>query len=148
MIKKCLIRFFLVSEEPDVSITGNKNVIYGDSAVFEAKVTSADPSCWSLIWQKIREPVTECIDINRDKYSGSTNRKLVITSVSREDEWRYQAVLSRNTNGNKQKILSNEIFLQALGGIFYFRVRNYLCNKIIILMILKQEDLFCRTTKF
>lgn len=98
--------------------------------------------------KKIREPVTERFDINRDKYSGSTNRKLVITSVSREDEWRYQAVLSRNTNGNKQKILSNEIFLQALRGIFYLRVKNYLCNKITILMNLKQEDLLRRTTKF
>lgn len=113
------------SEEPEISIKGNKDALYGDTAIFEAEVTSADPSCWSLIWQKTREPVTERIDINREKYKGSTDRRLVITALSKEDEWKYQAVLSRNMNGRKQKILSNEILLQALGGIFYFRVRNY-----------------------
>lgn len=90
----------------------------GESAVLEAEVTDADSSCWSLTWQKTKEHVTESININKDKYLGSTYRKLVITSVDKEDEWKYQAVL--NLNGNKQKILSNEILLQALGGIFFF----------------------------
>lgn len=94
----------------------------GENAVFVAEETNANPSCWSLTWQKTIEHVTESIDINKNKYLGSTDRRLVITAVAKEDEWRYQAVLSRNMNGNKQKILSNEILLQALGGIFYLRV--------------------------
>lgn len=114
-----------VLEEPVVSIAGNENAMCGENAVFVAEVTNAKPYCWSLTWQKTIENVTEIINITKDKYFGSTDRRLVITAVSKEDEWRYQAVLSRNMNGNKQKILSNEIFLQVLGGIFYFKVRNY-----------------------
>lgn len=50
MIKKCFICFFLVLEELDVLIIGNKNVIYGDFVVFEVKVISVDLFCWLFIW--------------------------------------------------------------------------------------------------
>lgn len=102
-------------EEPAVSIAGNENVMCGENAIFEAEVTYSTPSFWTHIWQKTRDHVTENIDINKKKFSGSTDRRLVITSVSKEDEWIYQAVLSRETNGNKQKIISNGILLHVLG---------------------------------
>lgn len=104
----------------EVSISGTETVLCGDTAIFKAEVTNEDPSSWSLTWQKTRKHFTKSINISKEKYSGSTDRKLVITSVSKKNEWRYQAVLSRNSNGNKQKILSNEILLQALGGISVF----------------------------
>lgn len=111
-------------EEPVVSIAGNENAMCGENAVFKAEVTNVDPSFWSLTWQKTREHVTESININKEKYLGSTDRRLVITSVSKEDEWKYQAVLSRNTNGYNQKTLSNEILLQTLGVQPNFNVWN------------------------
>lgn len=55
-------------EEAAVSIAGNEHVMCGESAVFEAEVTDADSSCWSLTWQKTKEHVTESININKDKY--------------------------------------------------------------------------------
>lgn len=94
-------------------------MLCGDLAVFEANVT---PSCWPLTWQKSRGHVTERIDLSKTKYKGSTDRKLVITSVSKEDEWRYQAVLSQNSNGTEQT-LSNEIVLQTWGGTLYCYVK-------------------------
>lgn len=94
-------------------------MLCGDIAVFEANGT---PSCWSLTWQKSRGHVTERIDLSKEKYKGSTDRKLVITSVSKDDEWRYQAVLSQNSNGNEQT-LSNEILLQTWGGTLYCYVK-------------------------
>lgn len=111
----------------------------GENAVFKAEVTNVDPSFWSLTWQKTREHVTESININKEKYRGSTDRKLVITSVSKEDEWKYQAVLSRNTNGYNQKIPSNEILLQTLGGMFFYRLKNqcYLPIRVTIETIFK-----------
>lgn len=117
-----------VLDEPVVSIVGNEKALCGDTVVFEAEVTNADPSCWSLTWEKTREHITESIDINKENYKGSTDRRLVITSVSKEDEWRYQAVLSRNTEGRNQTILSNKILLLTFGGISYFTVNLKLQN--------------------
>lgn len=50
-----------------------------------------------------------------EKYSGSTKRKLVIKSVSKEDEGEYQAVLSLESNGPEYKS-RNIIRLHAIGG--------------------------------
>lgn len=118
-----------VSDEPTVSITGNENAIWGENVAFKAIVTNTDSSCWSLTWQKTRENVTETININRDKYLGSNDRKLVITSVSQEDMWIYQAVLSRNGSEKKQKIFSNDILLKILGGTFFTRLKNQIFKK-------------------
>lgn len=109
-----------IAEKPEVVISGNDKVLCGEIAVFEANVVYADPVCWSLTWQRARGHVTERIDISTEKFKMSTDRKLVITPVSKDDEWKYQAVLSKNTNGNKQWTLSNEILLQALGGTLLF----------------------------
>lgn len=107
-----------VSETPEISLTGNERVLCGETAVFEASIEYADPSSWLLTWQKETGQATERIDICKEKYKDSIDSKLVITPVSKEDEGRYCAVLSRKTNGNEQKILSNKLSLQALGGIF------------------------------
>lgn len=74
-----------------------------------------ESSCWSITWQKRRGDVIKCIDTNMEKYSGSTKRKLVIKSVSKEDEGEYQAVLSLESNGPEYKS-RNIIRLHAIGG--------------------------------
>lgn len=48
--------------------------------------------CWLFIWQKLRGYVIECIDLSKEKYKGSIDRKLVIMFVFKDDEWRYQVV--------------------------------------------------------
>lgn len=79
-----------------------------------------EASHWSISWQRVRGSVTYQIDISDEKYSDSTRTKLVIHSVSKDDEGDYQAVLASESNGNKRKIESNAIFLHIMGGILYY----------------------------
>lgn len=76
-----------------------------------------EASHWSIRWQRVRGSVTYQIDISDEKYRDSTRTQLVIHSVSKDDEGEYQAVLARESNGNKRKIESNAIFLDVMGGI-------------------------------
>lgn len=57
------------------------------------------------------------IDIEDEKYRGSDDTQLIIHNVCKEDEGRYQAVISRNQD---VKIFSNELFLHPIGGIQSF----------------------------
>lgn len=57
--------------------------------VFEVEVINVDLFCWLFIWEKIREYIIESIDINKENYKGSIDRRLVIMLVFKEDEWRY-----------------------------------------------------------
>lgn len=66
-----------------------------------------------------KKNVINQIDINEEKYRGSTRTKLVIISVCKDDEGEYQAVLARESNGNKRKVESNSVYLSVEGGIFY-----------------------------
>jgi hypothetical protein len=82
-------------------------------ACFEVDVESSSTTKpWTVTWQRVRGKVTEEIDISGEKYKTSNDKQLVIQKVSKEDEWGYQAVLSR---GNL-KHTSNSIFLTAAGG--------------------------------
>lgn len=114
-----------VLDEPVVTIKGNDNALCGDTVTFEAEVTNADPSCWSLTWEKTREHVTESIDINKENYKGSTARKLIITSVSKEDEWIYQAVLSRKEITKRYSAIK---FYYLLSEVFPTLELNYYYN--------------------
>lgn len=90
-------------------------VICGDTALFEADVKTADLSHWSIIWQRLKGDTINCIDTNKKEYRGSTNRILVINSVCKDDEGKYQVVLSRESNGPVYKS-KNSIRLRVLGG--------------------------------
>lgn len=57
------------------------------------------------------------IDIEDEKYRGSDDTQLIIHNVCKEDEGRYQAVISRNQD---VKIFSNELYLHPTGGIQSF----------------------------
>lgn len=114
------------TDEPDILITGEDRVVCGDSARFDAKVRRAQLSEWSITWQKKTDDITRKINTSDKKYKGSSRRVLVIQSVCKDDEAEYQAILS---NGSKLNIISNTIYLQALGGIFYLGKSH--CNLII-----------------
>lgn len=115
-LKVCCI---FVTDEPTISIKGTDRVVWGETTCFEANLKQKEihASHWSISWQRVRGSVTYQIDISNEKYGDSTRTKLVIHSVCKDDEGEYQAVLARESNGNKRKIESNAIFLHVLGGI-------------------------------
>lgn len=124
-LKKCevLLKAFLKlqtdeRDKPEVIIEGNDEVICGDPARFVA-VLKPDSSCWSIIWQKRRGKVTKTIDTSTKKYSGSTNRKLVIKSVCKKDEGEYQVLLAHKSNGDRYLECGNTICLHVFGEVPY-----------------------------
>lgn len=116
---------FCFIEEPNISIQGQDKVLCGDAAIFNTVVSPEHANGWSVTWQKL-EGLT-CIHINTrtEKYTGSTDQKLVMRSVCKEDEGEYRAILSRFTNRKETIVPSNSIFLQAIGGILFtfFRIK-------------------------
>lgn len=124
------IPFFLFyanffAENTEILITGAEEVTCGETARFEADVKEAEPSSWSVTWQKVHgRKMTEEIDTGSEKYKGSSNRRLVINTVGKEDEGEYQAVLSRELN---RRIFSNLIYLHPVGGTFL----NYIKQRIL-----------------
>lgn len=114
-----MLNIFLIG--PGIWIKGKDEVICGDTAEFEAEVKQAENSCLPIKWQRRRGKLIEIIDPTLEKYSGSTNTKLVIPSVCKEDAWEYQASLS--PNGNKYTVYSNTIRLNVFGGMLLVKVR-------------------------
>nr|XP_034332290.1 uncharacterized protein LOC105331445 isoform X1 [Crassostrea gigas] len=108
----------------EISIKGADRVVWGEKTCFEADLKQKEihVSHWSISWQRVRGSVTNQIDISNEKYSDSTRTKLVIHSVCKDDEGEYQAVLARESNGNKRKIESNAIFLHVMGERPVFEV--------------------------
>ncbi|XP_065927180.1 uncharacterized protein [Magallana gigas] len=104
-----------INYEPEISIKGSNIVVWGEKTCFEADLKQKEASHWSISWQRVRGSVTNQIDISKEKYRGSTRTQLVIHSVCKDDEGEYQAVLARESNGNKRKIESNAIFLHVVG---------------------------------
>lgn len=127
----CLkVCFIFVTDEPEISITGAERVEGGEKTCFKADLKNKEKhvSHWSISWQRVRGSVINQIDISKEKYSDSTRTKLVIHSVSKDDEGEYQAVLARESNGNKRKIESNAIFLHVFGGIVNYHEYSYKKN--------------------
>lgn len=118
--------FFL--DEPEITIRGLNEIVCGGKAEFEADVKKVETSCWSITWQKRNGDVIKCIntDLDKEKYGGSTKRKLVIPSVCKEDEGVYQAILSFESNGPEYKS-RNTILLHAIGGKLVNIVRHQTC---------------------
>lgn len=97
-------------------IEGDDEVTFGNIARFEAVVKNVDSNQSTIKWQKRRGNFIEIIDKSRGKYSGSTNKKLVIQNVCKEDEGEYYAYLQRDINGNDYTRSRNSIQLNVLGG--------------------------------
>lgn len=91
----------------------------GCTANFKADVKKIDLSLWSIKWHKLSGTSTESIDISKERYRGSTNTTLVIQSVCKEDEGKYQAVISQESKGIEKRMRSNIICLHVVGGIIY-----------------------------
>lgn len=68
-------------------------------------------------WDRVEGLVRTQIDVEDEKYRGSDDRLLIIHNVCKEDEGRYQAVISRNQD---VKIFSNKVYLHPTGGIQSF----------------------------
>lgn len=130
---------WLFSDQPDISISGENEKNYGDTALFEANVEKVKSPSWSITWQKHRGNVIERIDTSTEKYRGSTKRRLVIKSVCKEDEGEYQAVLSFESNGPDYKS-KNTIRLYVFGG--KHQVATFLKNTYISLESINNEHLF------
>lgn len=75
-----------------------------------------ETACRSIKWQKRNGKDFEDINTRDEKYSGSTNKILVIQSVCKEDEGDYRAVLSLESNENDYEQSRNTIRLTVLGG--------------------------------
>lgn len=120
-----------LSDEPVISIDGAEEAICGSTIRFNVNVIPAKTSEWSVKWQKNRTGSTELIDITSRKYSGSHNRQLVINSVEKEDEGKYKAFLSRESNGKIYKIFSNCIYLLPRKGALFCCIKlRMLASKI------------------
>lgn len=101
-------------------ITGTDKVTCGETAHFESEIKiseTAELCKYSFTWCK--GITLEVIETTCKKYKGSSDRQLVIKEVCKEDEGDYLAVLSRESNGNTFKILSNIIHLLPEGGTVY-----------------------------
>lgn len=98
---------------------------------------NVESSCWSITWQKRRGDIIKRIDTDIGRYSGSTKKTLVIKDVCKEDEGKYQAFLSLESNGPDYKS-RNTIRLYAIGGKFPMLLNPYqrtLCLVILIKLI-------------
>lgn len=103
----------------------------GETARFEANVKKANLSCWQITWEieKHTETVKKCIDTSTEKYSDSTKEILNIKSVCKEDEGKYQAVLSGESNGNEYIVSSNKICLHVMEGKVFVKKNIYIIEK-------------------
>lgn len=120
-LKTCNILIISTCVSSAIRIKGNEEVICGNSAIFDAEVEQAENFCLPIIWQRRRGKWVEIIDPTLEKYSGSTNTRLVMSSVCKMDAMEYQAFLP---DGYNQMLYSNTINLQVLGGMLLVLVRN------------------------
>lgn len=100
-----------------ISIEGQGTVLCGESAQFNAVISPDHLKGCSVTWQIVEGRVVLPIDTRTEKYTGSTDQKLFIHSVCKDDEGEYQAFLSSDLNGEQFIAVSNSIFLQAIEGI-------------------------------
>lgn len=114
---------FCVTDDPVVSLRGTKEIICGDNARFELEVKQAEPSIYKVTWFKEKGMTAKQIETRDEKFKGSSDGRLIINVVCKEDEGHYYADLSRESNGITFKISSNKIHLLPLGGILFFSRR-------------------------
>lgn len=102
-----------------ISIKGQGSVLCGNSAKFYVDITPENLKGCSITWEKIEQLRTRRINLSTKKYSGSTDKNLVIQSVCKEDQGKYIAILSTDLQYPELSIKSNVIVLQAYGGILF-----------------------------
>lgn len=107
----------MFTEELVISTEGPEKVICGDTARFKAVVSPENPKGWSIRWLKLEGDASIPIDTSKEEYSGSTENQLVIQSVRRIDEGKYQAFLLQEIQGKRHTVIGNAILLHAAGGI-------------------------------
>lgn len=116
---KLCVKSILRSDQPEISIKGDREieVLCGDTACFEVELQQADLTHWTITWQKKIATRIEQINTSTSRYIDSTDRKLVIHSVCKEDKGNYQAVLSEKVSNGKSvlQVVSNVIFLHTPG---------------------------------
>lgn len=105
----------LFLDGPLITIQGETKVPFGGTAQFEADVKNVTSLSWSITWHRRNEDVIQCINPNIQRYIASTERKLVIKPVCKQDEGIYQAVLSLESNGPYYKSRNN-IRLHVIEG--------------------------------
>lgn len=110
-------------DDPVVSLRGTKEIICGDIARFELEVKQAEPSIYKVTWFKEKGMTAKQIETRDEKFKVSSDGRLIINVVCKEDEGHYYADLSRESNGITFKISSNKIHLLPLGGILFFSRR-------------------------
>lgn len=106
-MKYVILMIFL--DDLDIFIIGENEKRCGEIVLFEVNVEKVKFLSWFIIWQKCRGDDIKCIDISKEKYSGSIKRKFVIKFVCKEDDGEYQVV-----------------FLFGLNG-FDYRFKNIIC---------------------
>lgn len=107
--------FNYVSDEKAILINGPEQVLCGETAQLDAEIEQREISKWSVTWNKMTGYVITNINTRDEKFNGSTDRRLFIHSVCKDDEAKYQAVISNRDN--TLSYMSNVIYLRALGGI-------------------------------
>lgn len=107
------------SENPKISITGPTSVLCGNNAKFTADINPENLKGWSITWEKVIKQTSIRINSSTEKYSGSTDKSLVIRHVCKGDTGGYRAILSRDLEEEKISVLSKVIVLQATGGISF-----------------------------
>lgn len=114
-------------DEPEIMIKGENNVLFGDKARFDVEIKNTENnSNWLVTWQKKTGDVIKILRTSDEKYKESTNRRLCIWSVCKEDEAEYQAVIY---TGEKSSIFSNSIHLHGLGDMPFFSVWDIKTDK-------------------
>lgn len=112
LIIKFVVKLYYIASA--IYIFGKTSVPCGNTARFLAEITLEKEVYLPVSWDRVEKLVRTQIDIEDEKYRGSDSRQLIIHNVCKEDEGRYQAVISRN---HDVKIFSNELYLHPTGGI-------------------------------
>lgn len=68
-----------------ISIEGQGTVLCGESAILNAVISPEHLKGWSVTWQKLLGWTNEHINTKTEKYNGSTDQKLCIHTVCKED---------------------------------------------------------------
>lgn len=105
-----------------IYISGDTEVLCGNTARFEAEISTEQDVYMPLNWDRVDGLVREQINIENKKYEGSDTRNLIINNVCMKDKGGYQAVISRK---HDVKILSNMVYLRPQGGIYSFKNNLY-----------------------
>ncbi|XP_062585754.1 B-cell receptor CD22-like, partial [Saccostrea cucullata] len=102
-----------VQDIPAITIQGYLEVVCGETACIKAEIQQEHS--WSTTWYRVTGGTLKQIDSDTNKYAKTTNRKLVIQRVSKDDQGEYQAIITGNPFGQYLKVSSEVFTLKILG---------------------------------